>query len=79
MKMVVVVIINGSTSMASRKNNKVVCVYNLISAGIQLFLFQLVVNSCASTIFHFFFFYEVPNDKSYTDAHSHTNYFNMMI
>lgn len=54
MEMVVIVIVTGSTSMAIRKNNRVVCVSNLFSAGIQLFLFQLVVNSLAPIVLHVF-------------------------
>lgn len=54
MEMVVIVIVTGNTSTATRKNNKVACVSNLFSAGIQLFLFQLVVNSLASIVLHVF-------------------------
>lgn len=78
MEMIVIFIVTGSTNKATRKNNKVVCVPNLFPAGIQLFLFQLVVNSLASTILHVFF-NDVPNGKSYTDAHSYTGWFYMMI
>lgn len=73
----VIVIVTGSTSMAARKNNKVICVSSLISAGIELTLFQLVVYSLKSTFLHVFLMkFQMI---SYMDAHSHTNCFNMMI
>lgn len=55
MEMVVIVIVTGNTCMATRKKHKIVCVSNLFSAGIHLFLFQLVVNSLASIVLHSFF------------------------
>lgn len=54
MVVIVIVIVTGSTSRATRKNNKVVCVSNLFSADIQLVLFQLVVNSLAPIVLHVF-------------------------
>jgi len=64
--------------MTTSKINKVVYVSNLFSNSIWLFVLQLIVTSLKSVVLNDFLM-KCQRINLYSDAHSHTVYFIMMV